>query len=236
MPNIPRKFRTYGFSEDADIRAFNIQKNGLTTCFEVNDGEKIFPVKLNMAGKHNVLNALAAITVARELDISRDVIIDSLAKFGGVGRRFTYHGKINHAWGTADIFEDYGHHPSEIKAVLDSAKESFPNRRILPVFQPHRYTRTRDLLDDFAAVLSDSEALVLTEVYSAGEQPIAGADSKALSRAIRAFGQVEPVLISDKKEIIENLKSHILKDNDVVIFLGAGDIGRLAKEIVAENK
>lgn len=216
----------------------NVRQVGLQMHFDVIDdvSNTTFPVTLNMPGKHNVLNALAAIIVGEELGLDREAIIRGLSAFRGVGRRFTHHGRIAHERGEADIFEDYGHHPNEIKAVLAAAREGFAGRRIVPVFQPHRFTRTRDLLDDFAEVLSECEVLVLTDVYSAGEAPIAGADTKALSRAIRAHGRVEPVVIANKEEIIAHLREHLLQDDDVVIFLGAGDIGRLAKDISAEIK
>lgn len=235
LPKVARPVRTYGFSKEADVRALNVRQNGMQMLFDVIDEttNQTFPVVLNMPGKHNVLNALAAIIVGEELGLDREAIIKGLSQFSGVGRRFTFHGRIRHDNGEADIFEDYGHHPNEIRAVLAAAKEGFHGRRIVPIFQPHRFTRTRDLLDDFAEVLSECDTLVLTEVYSAGEAPIAGADTRALTRAIRAHGKVEPIMIADKNDIVANLKAHILQDDDVVIFLGAGDIGRLAKDIVS---
>lgn len=231
LSKVARPMKTYGFSEDADVRALNVSQEGLQMHFDVFDKEtkESYHVALNMPGKHNVLNALAAIIVGEELGLDREAIVSGLDHFEGVGRRFTYHGKITHARGTADVFEDYGHHPSEIKAVLAAAHEGFHNRRVVAVFQPHRYTRTRDLLDDFAEVLSNCKALVLTEVYPAGEEPIAGADARALARAIRARGRVEPIFISEKEAIPARLKNDILEDGDVVIFFGAGDIGRIAK-------
>lgn len=237
LPEVARPVRTYGVSKEADVRAVNVRQEGMQMRFDVidNASNTTFPVTLNMPGKHNVLNALAAIIIGEELGLDRAAIIQGLENFSGVGRRFTYHGKIQHDHGSADVFEDYGHHPSEIQAVLAAAKEGFHGRRIVPVFQPHRFTRTRDLLDDFAEVLSDCECLVLTEVYSAGEPPIAGADTRALTRAIRAHGRVEPVFIADKADIVDNLRHNLLQDGDVLIFLGAGDIGRLAKEITKES-
>lgn len=238
MPEVGRPVRTYGFSKEADVRAINVRQTGMQMHFDVIDDNtnQTFPVVLNMPGKHNVLNALAAIIVGEELGLDREAIIKGLSQFSGVGRRFTYHGRIKHAFGEADIFEDYGHHPSEIRAVLAAAKEGFAGRRIVPVFQPHRFTRTRDLLDDFAEVLSECDTLILTEVYSAGEAPIAGANSRDLARAIRGHSRVDPVFIADKARIVDHLKNNLLQENDVVIFLGAGDIGRLAKEMVEESK
>ncbi|MBP3194858.1 MAG: UDP-N-acetylmuramate--L-alanine ligase [Cardiobacteriaceae bacterium] len=240
LPQVSRPIRTYGFREEADIRAINVRQVGLQMHYDIivknPDGDLQFAVKLNIPGKHNVLNSLAAVAVALELGVDPETIAVSFAKFGGVGRRFAHQGKIAHERGVADIFEDYGHHPSEIKAVLAAAQEGFAGRRIFCVFQPHRYTRTRDLLDDFAAVLSECEALVLTEVYSAGETEIAGANSKALARAIRARGQVEPVYIADKTDIPEYLVNNLLKDDDVVIFFGAGDIGKIAREFGKDER
>ena len=233
LAELARPVKTYGFSENADVRAINMRQDGLLMRFDVLDNQsgRSFPVALNMPGKHNVLNALAAIIVAEELGMDCEAISDGLSQFRGVGRRFSHHGSIWHAKGQADIFEDYGHHPNEIRAVLDAAHEGFDNRRVVVVFQPHRYTRTRDLLDDFAAVLANCEALVLTEVYAAGETPIAGADTHALTRAIRAHGRVEPVFIADKNAIAEHLRETMLEDGDVLIFFGAGDIGKIAREM-----
>lgn len=231
LADVGRPVRTYGFSEDADLRAVNVRQEGLQMRFDVfdRDRDETFSAVLNMPGRHNVLNALAAIIVAEELGLDREAIIHGLAHFKGVGRRFTHHGTIRHAHGTADIFEDYGHHPSEIRAVLHAAKEGFAGRRVVAVFQPHRFTRTRDLLDEFADVLADCDALILTDVYSAGEAEIVGADSKALARAIRAHGRVEPVLIAEREDINARLHEDMLADQDVVIYFGAGDIGRQAK-------
>lgn len=236
LPDIARPTRTYGFGAEADVRALNVRQDGLLMRFDVLDnttGEQ-FPAALNMPGKHNVLNALAAIIIAGELGLDRSAISDGLAQFCGVGRRFTHHGEIIHAHGRADVFEDYGHHPSEIRAVLEAAAEGFAGRRVVAVFQPHRFTRTRDLLDDFAEVLSQCDALVLTDVYSAGEAAIAGADARALARAVRAHGRVEPVLIANKDEINTHLRADLLEDGDVVIYFGAGDIGRCAKALSEE--
>lgn len=231
LGKVGRPLRTYGFSAAAEVRALNVRQQGLQMHFDVYDRDRddTFAAVLNMPGRHNVLNALAAIIVAEELGLDRDSIIAGLSHFKGVGRRFTHHGRITHQHGSAEIFEDYGHHPSEIRAVLAAAKEGFAGRRVVAVFQPHRFTRTRDLLDEFAEVLADCDALILTDVYSAGEAAIVGADSKALARAIRAHGRVEPVLIAERSDINRRLAEDILQDNDVVIYFGAGDIGRQAK-------
>ncbi len=232
IPKIARPMLTYGFTEKADIRAVNVRQEGLLMRFDIvhKNGESM-PMALNMPGKHNVLNALAAYAVARELGVGLSSIADGLVQFKGVGRRFTYHGSIWHQNGQADIFEDYGHHPSEIEAVLAAASEGFGERRVMAVFQPHRYTRTRDLLDDFARVLSHCDGLVLLDIYPAGETAIEGIDTRALARAIRAYNRVEPVYISNKATLNQQLHDHLLQDEDVVIYFGAGDIGRLAKEM-----
>lgn len=230
LPEVARPYRTYGLQEQADVRAENIRQIGLQMHFDVLSQGKRFPVMLNMPGKHNVLNALAAWAIAEELGVSAERCAELLAQFKGVGRRFSHHGRVQHHAGEADVFEDYGHHPNEIKAVLQAAREGFAGRRVVAVFQPHRYTRTRDCFDDFAQVLAECEALVLTDVYPAGEAEIAGASSKDLARAIRAHGKVEPVYISKKDEINQNLKEALLQNDDVVIYFGAGDIGRYAKE------
>lgn len=238
LPCAARPVRTYGFSAEAEVRAVNVRQEGLRMCFDVvyKDSEKSFPVVLNMPGKHNVLNALAAWVVAEELALPPEKIQQGLENFAGVGRRFSYHGTILHEHGKADIFEDYGHHPNEIRAVLEAAAEGFAGRRIFAVFQPHRFTRTRDCLDDFAEVLANCDALVLTDVYSAGEPPIVDADTRSLARAVRAHHKVEPVFIADKRVINQQLFDNLLQDNDVVIYFGAGDIGRLAKEMAEEHK
>lgn len=233
VERVARPMITYGFSEDADIRALNVRQDGLLMRFDIEckvSGDTM-PMALNMPGRHNVLNALAAFIVARELDMTLDEISEGLVQFKGVGRRFTHHGQIWHERGHADIFEDYGHHPSEIRAVLEAADEGFGNRRVVAVFQPHRYTRTRDLLDDFALVLSNCDALILLDVYAAGEAVIDGADSRALARAVRAHGRVEPVYVEDKETLNKKLHDDILELGDVVIYFGAGDVGRLAKEM-----
>ncbi|UJF24615.1 UDP-N-acetylmuramate--L-alanine ligase [Suttonella sp. R2A3] len=236
LPEIARPIRTYGFSDQAEIQARNVRQDGLVMRFDVYDRQRDqeWPMALNMPGKHNVLNALAALIVAEELGLDHTAITEGLAQFRGVGRRFTHHGVVSHARGQADVFEDYGHHPSEISAVLEAAAEGFAGRRVVAVFQPHRYTRTRDLLDDFAEVLSRCDTLVLTEVYSAGETPIAGADSRDLARAIRGHGRVEPILIAEKNALNQRLREDLLHDDDVVIYFGAGDIGRQAKAMTED--
>jgi UDP-N-acetylmuramate--alanine ligase len=240
LPGIHKPVRTYGIDTAADVTATRVRQQGLTMRFSVNlPGEPDWAeVTLNLPGRHNVLNALAAIAVAHELGVAREAIVRSLAHFTGVGRRFQLNGTIK--WGESDVIlvDDYGHHPREIAATVTAARASWPERRLVLAFQPHRYTRTHDLLDDFAAVLADVDTLVLTEVYSAGEKPIPGADGRSLARAIRARGKADPVFVADPLTLPEVLKG-VLKGNDVLLTMGAGNIGAVAAtlpKILADGK
>ncbi|MFM8454021.1 MAG: UDP-N-acetylmuramate--L-alanine ligase [Gammaproteobacteria bacterium] len=231
MPDIARPTITYGFSEDQDVFASNIQLGQWSSRFTLNRKQKPpLDILLNLPGKHNILNALAAITVAIEAGISDAVIQQALHKFAGVGRRLQSLG----TWPIEDkkipVIDDYGHHPNEIKAVLETLRASWPEQRIVMVFQPHRYSRTRDLFEDFANVLSQVDVLVLLEVYSAGEDSISGADGRSLARAIRARSRIEPVFLDDKSVLFETLEN-ILQAHDVLILQGAGDIGNLAQQL-----
>jgi UDP-N-acetylmuramate--alanine ligase len=190
------------------------------------------PVTLNLPGRHNVLNSLAAIAVATELGIEDAAIQRALAGFQGIDRRLQVLGDVDAGFGRVTLVDDYGHHPTEIAATLDAARQAWPDRRIVLVFEPHRYTRTRDLLDDFAQVLSTADVLVVAEVYPAGEAPIAGADGKALCRAIRSRGVVEPVLLRSLDELPQVL-GDIARDGDVVLTMGAGSIGAAAHDLPA---
>jgi UDP-N-acetylmuramate--alanine ligase len=230
----PRKVMTYGFSDDADVRASNVRQSEASMQFDLhlpNRAESL-PISLNLPGRHNVLNALAAATVGWQLGVDEAAIQRALAAFHGVGRRFHRHGEIAVAGGTALLVDDYGHHPRELAAVFAAARGGWPQRRLVVAFQPHRYTRTRDLLDDFADVLSQVDVLALTEVYPAGEAPIANADGKALARAVRARGRVDPVLVKSAKELPQAL-APLVRDGDLVLLLGAGDIGAIAPLIAA---
>jgi UDP-N-acetylmuramate--alanine ligase len=233
LPDLTRPTVTYGTTADADIYAENIVQAGHQTRFNVtfSNGDEAFPVTLNMPGKHNVLNALAAIAVARELGVQNNNIQNALESFEGIGRRFQSYGDITLADKKVLLIDDYGHHPSEVAATLEAIRLGWPERRLVVIFQPHRYTRTRDLFEDFVQVLSGVDVLLLLEVYAAGENPIAGADSRALTAAIRARAQVEPVFVEQIKELPE-LVPGVIQDNDIVLTLGAGNVGTVASDLI----
>ena len=228
---MPRHILGYGFSAAADVRASDIVQEAGRTRFTLHlPGAAPQAVLLNLPGRHNVLNALAAAAIGSELDISPEVIATALAKFRGVGRRFNQLGDFDFGRGKALLVDDYGHHPRELQAVFDAARAGWPQRRLVVAFQPHRYTRTRDLFDDFAQVLSGVDALLLTDVYPAGETAIIGADAKALARAIRARGRIDPVLVGPARSLPDVLPD-VLADGDLLLLLGAGDIGHVAQEL-----
>ena len=231
VPQIARPYLTYGFDEPADVRAVNVTRRGGQSVFDVlRPGRDPLAVSLNLPGRHNVLNALAAICVATELEIDDGAIQRALAAFQGIERRLQWLGDADAPAGRVTLVDDYGHHPTEIAATLEAVRQGWPERRVVLVFQPHRYTRTRDLLDDFAQVLSGADALIVAEVYAAGEAPIAGADGKALCRAIRSRGRVEPVLLKSLDELPQAL-ADVARDGDVVLIMGAGSIGAAAQEL-----
>ncbi|MFN3786084.1 MAG: UDP-N-acetylmuramate--L-alanine ligase [Thiothrix sp.] len=230
LPEVARPVVTYGFTEDADVQAVNVRFDGTQSLFSVHrpKGRPPLDIVLNLPGRHNVLNALAAIAVASEVDVPDQAIIDGLRKFDGVGRRFQQYGDITFATGkSATLVDDYGHHPREMQATLDAVRNIWPERRLVQVFQPHRYSRTRDLFEDFARVLSETDVLVLLDVYPASEQPIPGADGRALARAIRIRGKVDPIFVADVEDVPGVLK-HILQDGDIILTQGAGSVGALA--------
>ncbi|AGA91794.1 UDP-N-acetylmuramate--alanine ligase [Thioflavicoccus mobilis 8321] len=228
MPEIPRPVRTYGTRPEADVRAVAIRQEGLRTHFEVHctDLAEPWPIELNMPGRHNVLNALAAITVALELGVDEEAIARALAGFQGIGRRFVTCTLTDRAGRDLVLVDDYGHHPREVAATLAAARAGWPQRRLVLVFQPHRYTRTQELFEDFVQVLSSADRLVLCEVYPAGEGPIPGADGRSLMRAIRVRGELDPVYAGDPEEALRILDNS-LTDGDLVLIMGAGDIGNL---------
>jgi UDP-N-acetylmuramate--alanine ligase len=234
IPKIARPYLTYGFEEGADFRAVDVRRDGGRSSFDVlRPGFAApLPVTLNLPGRHNVLNALSAIAVATELEIDDAAIQRALAGFQGIDRRLQVLGEVATSRGRVTLVDDYGHHPTEIAATLEAARQAWAGRRIVLVFEPHRYTRTRDLLDDFAQVLSTADALVVAEVYPAGEAPIPGADGKALCRAIRTRGAVEPVLLRSLDDLPQVLAG-IVQDGDVVLTMGAGSIGAAAHDLPA---
>jgi UDP-N-acetylmuramate--alanine ligase len=229
-----RSTLTYGIeSNNADVRASNVVQRGAQMMFDLHLPDAApTAVTLNLPGRHNVLNALAAATVGWQLGVDAQSIGRALAQFQGVGRRFHQRGEIALGEGKVLLVDDYGHHPRELAAVFEAARGGWPERRLVVAFQPHRYTRTRDLLDDFANVLASVDVLVLTEVYPAGEAPIANADGRALARAVRARGKVDPVLIDHPRELRTALPP-LLRDGDLLLLLGAGDIGAAAVELAA---
>ncbi|QTN24165.1 UDP-N-acetylmuramate--L-alanine ligase [Rhizobacter sp. AJA081-3] len=237
MPMISRPLVSYGFGEDAMVRAVNVQAQpGGTMRFTVQrrNGVRMpdLEVTLNLPGEHNVLNALATIAVATELELPDAAVVQGLAEFRGVGRRFQRFGDVVAATGGKfTLVDDYGHHPVEMAATLAAARGAFPGRRIVLAFQPHRYTRTRDCFEDFVKVLGSADAVLLAEVYAAGEAPIVAADGRALARAIRVAGRVDPVFVDDIVAMPQAVAAHV-KDGDVVITMGAGSIGSTAQHVV----
>lgn len=229
LPQVTRPVLTYGTAEDADVRATGIEHEGVQARFQVTiRGREVpLPVTLNLPGRHNVLNALAAIAVAHELEVSDAAILRGLQAFQGIGRRFQVTGEVATPAGRVLLVDDYGHHPRELAATIEAAREAWPERRLVVAFQPHRYTRTRDLFEDFVQVLSEVDVLLLMEVYAAGEAPIAGADGRMLCRAIRMRGRVDPVFVERPADLLEVLPG-VLRDGDVLLTLGAGDVGAFA--------
>jgi UDP-N-acetylmuramate--alanine ligase len=228
---VARPFLTYGFAPEADIRAVNVVRDGLQSRYEaLRAGREPLSVTINLPGRHNVLNSLAAVAVATELDIADAAIQRALAQFQGIDRRLQQLGEIQWPGGRALIVDDYGHHPTEVAATLDAVRQGWPTRRLVLVFQPHRYTRTRDLLDDFGRALSECDVLLVTEVYAAGETPIAGADGRAICRAVRTRGHVEPIFIERVDDLADSLRG-VLHDGDVVLTMGAGNIGAVAQDL-----
>lgn len=232
LPQISKPITTYGVHEDADVRAVDIKQSGMLTTFNVirQGGYPLLEVTLNMPGWHNMLNSLAAIAVATKLEVADEAIIKSLGAFKGVGRRFQVQGDLAIDGGKLTLVDDYGHHPREIAATLEALRQAWPDRRSVIIFQPHRYTRTRDLFEDFVQVLSTVDVLILMDVYSAGEAIITGADGRALSRAIRMRAQVDPVFVDGWQELPKILAG-IIKPDDVILTMGAGNVGHFATQL-----
>jgi UDP-N-acetylmuramate--alanine ligase len=230
IPFVSRPVVTYGFGEDAVVRATDVEL-GPRSRFKVRSGKAAtIDISLNLPGRHNVLNALAAIAVALELKIPAEAIQRALAGFRGVGRRFQHYGDIQLTGGSYALVDDYGHHPAEIRATLDAARVAFPGRRLVLAFQPHRYTRTRDLFEDFVRVLSAADVLLLAEVYAAGEAPIVAADGRSLAQAVKASGKPEPIFVGDVAGMPEAIRG-AARPGDVVLTMGAGSIGGVAAHL-----
>ena len=232
LDRVGRPVTTYGLSAAADVRAVDIERKGLQTGYTVlrKGGAAPLTVTVNLPGTHNVLNSLAAIAVASELGIADAAIQSGLARFQGVDRRLQFVGELATGTGKAVLIDDYGHHPTEIRATLEAVRQAYPGRRVVLAFQPHRYTRTRDLLDDFAAVLATADVLLVSEVYAAGEAPIAGADGRAICRAVRSRGQAEPVFLSRIEDLPDALRG-LLHADDVVLAMGAGNVSAVAHDL-----
>jgi UDP-N-acetylmuramate--alanine ligase len=236
LPLITRQVLTYGLDEGADYRAVDIQSRGMVTQFTVQrPGEaRDLTISLKLPGNHNVQNALAVVAVASDEGLSDEAIIAGLNGFEGVGRRFQVQGEFDVSDGKVLMIDDYGHHPREVEVTIDAIRSNFPERRLVAMFQPHRYSRTRDLYEDFVSVLSRVDVLLLLDVYPAGEDVIAGADGRSLCRSIRQRGRVDPIFIEDKADISTILRD-VLKDNDLFLTQGAGDVGVLSAQLAAHN-
>ncbi|MCL1115186.1 MULTISPECIES: UDP-N-acetylmuramate--L-alanine ligase [Shewanella] len=231
MPRIGRQVVTYGFSEDADVQAINFAQNGHQSSFTVKrHGKDDVDIVLNLPGQHNVLNALAAIAVASEDDIGDEAIVQALAEFEGIGRRFQHLGEFATPNGNVMLVDDYGHHPSEVLATIKAARAGWPDKRLVMAYQPHRYSRTRDLYEDFVDVLSQVDCLLLLDVYAAGEAAIPGADGRALCRSIRLRGQIDPIFVASPDQLAAVLPD-VLQQGDLFLTQGAGNIGALSKEL-----
>ena len=231
LPRFNRQVIRYGTHEDADLRAVDIRQSGMTSQFRVqrSDGKSL-DISLNLPGMHNVLNALAAIAVAADEGADDESIVRGLAQFTGVGRRFDVLGEYGFEGGQATLVDDYGHHPREVQVTIEAIRKGWPGRRIAMVFQPHRYTRTRELFEDFVEVLSGVDVLLMLDVYAAGEDPIPGADARALCRSIRNRGETDPVFVDDPKKL-PGLLQKMLQDGDMLVTQGAGNIGAIAQHL-----
>jgi len=232
LPSISRPKITYGFSKDADFRITKLTQKEDITDFQVSrpDKKSALKITLNMPGKHNALNATAAIVIASDEGIEDKAIKSGIKKFSGVGRRFDIQGEFKHAGGKILLVDDYGHHPTEVAATVRALRDGWSKSRLVMIYQPHRYSRTNDLYEDFVDVLSEVDVLLLLEVYSAGEKKIAGADSRSLCRSIRARGKVDPVYVRKEADVHGILKD-LVKPGDIVLTQGAGSVGTLAKQL-----
>lgn len=235
LPRFSRKVVTYGFSDEADVQAVGFTQTGYSSQFTVKrNGVADLQLSVNLPGEHNVLNALAAIAVASEDDIEDEAIVKALAEFQGIGRRFQQVGDFETSKGEIKLVDDYGHHPSEVAATIKAARQGWPERRLVMIYQPHRYSRTRDLYEDFVEVLSQVDCLLLLDVYAAGEAAIPGADSRALCRSIRVRGQLEPVFVANNEQL-QTVLPELLQNGDLLLTQGAGNIGVLSRNLAQSN-
>jgi UDP-N-acetylmuramate--alanine ligase len=234
LPRLSRRHRTYGFYEGADYHCTNVQQDGPRMRFDLTGPESsIAGLNLNLAGRHNVANAAAAVAVAMEVGVDETAIRSALESFEGIGRRFQIYGEVSIGDKQILLVDDYGHHPREVGATLEAARASWPHRRLVLAFQLHRYTRTRDLFEDFAVTLSDVDALVLVDVYAAGETHIVGADGRSMARAIRNRGMVDPIFV-EQPDLVPGVLPGVLEDGDVLLLSGAGSIGGLAPMLAGQ--
>jgi len=233
LPQVTKPVTTYGFSEHAQVRAYNARAIGLQMHFTVaQDGYPDTDFVLNQPGMHNVLNACSAIAIAREIGVEDSATQQGLEQFTGVGRRFTRYGDIAiPGGGSFTLVDDFGHHPVETEVTLKAARGAYPGRRLVLAFQPHRFTRTRDLFEDFVKVLGNPDVLVLADVYAAGEAPIVAADGRALAHALRATGKVEPIFVEAIGEMADTLM-RVVRDGDVVLTMGAGSISGVPQQLI----
>ena len=236
LGKVSRPIITYGFSKKADYMVSGFKQIAGQIAFEVQrpDKKKPIKIKLNMPGKHNALNAAAAVAIASDEGIKDAAIKRGIKKFSGVGRRFDVQGNFPVSGGSVTLIDDYGHHPSEVAATVQALRAGWPDQRFVMIFQPHRFSRTADLYDDFVEVLSEVDVLLLLEVYSAGEKKIPGADSRSLSRSIRLRGKVDPVLVQNESDVLEILRD-ILRPGDMVLTQGAGSVGSLARDLASKG-
>ncbi|AZI13770.1 UDP-N-acetylmuramate--L-alanine ligase [Avibacterium paragallinarum] len=231
IPKVGRQVITYGFNENADYRIENYQQTGFQGHYTVvTPQDERVNVLLNVPGKHNALNATAAFAVAKEEGISNEAILAALADFQGAGRRFDQLGQFIRPNGKVMLVDDYGHHPTEVGVTIEAAKKGWENKRIVMIFQPHRYSRTRDLFDDFVQVLSQVDVLIMLDVYAAGEAPIAGADSRSLCRSIRNLGKVDPIFLAEQENLAQIL-DQVIQDGDLILAQGAGNVSKLSRQL-----
>jgi UDP-N-acetylmuramate--alanine ligase len=236
LPQISRPVITYGFSKKADVCAYDFKQDGFGCDFKVKLARQknVLKMHLNLPGRHNVLNALAAITVAIEYcNVESSAIVSALKGFAGVGRRMQRYGDLSMPQGKVCLIDDYGHHPREIQATISALREAYPNNRLVLAFQPHRYSRTQALFEDFTSVLSEVDVLLLMEIYAASEEPIVGVDSRTLARNVRQRGKVEPIFVADNDELCSSLPA-VLQEGDILLVQGAGNIGSIASRLHKE--